>query len=59
MEIILFLLPIAIILGGSFIVFFIWATKTGQYDDLDSPAKRMLFEDLNINTNNQTRKEKK
>ncbi len=45
MEIMFFLLPIAIILGASFVFFFIWATRSGQYDDLDSPAKRILFEE--------------
>ncbi len=45
MEIIYFLLPIALILAASFVAFFIWATKSGQYDDLETPAKRMLFDD--------------
>ena len=45
MEIIYFLLPIALILAGCFVSFFIWATKSGQYDDLETPAKRMLFDD--------------
>lgn len=45
MEIIYFLLPIALVLAACFVTFFIWATKSGQYDDLDTPAKRMLFDD--------------
>ncbi|EQC47873.1 cbb3-type cytochrome oxidase assembly protein CcoS [Bacteriovorax sp. DB6_IX] len=47
MNIIYFLLPLALVLGGVFVAFFIWATKNGQYDDLDTPAKRMLFDDEN------------
>lgn len=45
MEVIFVLLPIAIMLGVAFLVFFIWAAKSGQYDDLDSPSVRMLFDD--------------
>jgi cbb3-type cytochrome oxidase maturation protein len=47
MNIIYFLLPLALILGAVFVAFFVWATKNGQYDDLDTPAKRMLFDDEN------------
>jgi cbb3-type cytochrome oxidase maturation protein len=45
MNIIYFLLPLAIILGIGFVALFIWATNSGQYDDLDTPAKRILFND--------------
>ncbi|MDD0853396.1 cbb3-type cytochrome oxidase assembly protein CcoS [Halobacteriovorax sp. GB3] len=57
MNIIYFLLPLALLLGAVFIGLFIWATKQGQYDDLETPAHRMLLDDeefkvdvaLNIN----------
>lgn len=52
MEIIYFLLPIALILGCTFIGMFIWATKGGQYDDLQTPAHRMLLEDKKIKSEN-------
>ncbi|AYF44820.1 MULTISPECIES: cbb3-type cytochrome oxidase assembly protein CcoS [unclassified Halobacteriovorax] len=45
MEVIFVLLPLAIMLGVAFLVFFIWAAKSGQYDDLDTPSVRMLFDD--------------
>ncbi|OIQ20509.1 MAG: cytochrome oxidase maturation protein, cbb3-type [Bacteriovorax sp. MedPE-SWde] len=45
MNIIYFLLPLALLLGGMFVAFFIWATKSGQYDDLETPAQRILFDD--------------
>jgi cbb3-type cytochrome oxidase maturation protein len=45
MEVLLILLPISLILGFSFLFMFIVNVKDGQMDDLDSPAKRMLFED--------------
>lgn len=50
MEVIYFLLPLSLILGILFLIFFIWSTKTGQYDDLETPAHRMLLEDENILT---------
>jgi len=45
MKAILFLLPIALILGGVFAVLFLFAAKTGQFDDLDDPPKRILKDD--------------
>lgn len=45
MEIIIILIPLALILAGFFIAGFIWMTKKGQYDDLDTPALRILLED--------------
>jgi nitrogen fixation-related uncharacterized protein len=34
-------------------------TVKGQYDDLETPAMRMLLEDTKININTDTNKEKK
>ncbi|WP_034730092.1 cbb3-type cytochrome oxidase assembly protein CcoS [Bacteriovorax sp. BSW11_IV] len=51
MEIIYLLLPIALILGCVFIGMFVWATKEGQYDDLETPAHRMLLEDKKLVVN--------
>ncbi|MFZ4463133.1 MAG: cbb3-type cytochrome oxidase assembly protein CcoS [Bacteroidales bacterium] len=44
MSAILFLIVIGIIVAAGFLVLFIWAVKTGQYDDDYSPSVRMLFE---------------
>lgn len=49
MEIIIVLLPLAILLGAFFVGAFIWATKKGQYDDVETPRFRMLLEDQKIN----------
>ena len=48
MEVITILIPIAIVLALLFIVGFIWMTMTGQYDDLETPAMRMLLEEKKI-----------
>lgn len=42
MEAVLFLLPLALILGGIFAVLFLVAAAKGQFDDLDDPPQRML-----------------
>jgi cbb3-type cytochrome oxidase maturation protein len=45
MSAIYLMLPIALLLGLSFVVAFIRAASEGQYDDLDTPAHRILLED--------------
>jgi cbb3-type cytochrome oxidase maturation protein len=42
MNILYFLIPIAILLATGFVGAFFWAIKKGQYDDVDSPPQRML-----------------
>ena len=44
MNVVIFLLPIALVLGGIFAALFLRAAKKGQFDDLDDPPKRMLQE---------------
>jgi cbb3-type cytochrome oxidase maturation protein len=57
MEIIMVLLPLALLLGAFFIFAFIWATKKGQYDDLETPKYRMLLDETNINQKPTSRKD--
>lgn len=45
MEAVFFLLPIALLLSGAFLVLFLEAARAGQFDDLDDPAERVLWED--------------
>jgi cbb3-type cytochrome oxidase maturation protein len=42
MNAILFLLPIALVLGAVFAFLFLRAVRGGQFDDLDDPPTRML-----------------
>ncbi len=45
MDILLLLIPVSLLLllvGGGL---FWWTVNSGQYDDLDSPAQRILFDD--------------
>ncbi len=41
----LFLIPIALAMGLAGLLAFLWALKSGQYDDLDGAAGRVLFDD--------------
>ena len=45
MSIIYVLLPVSIFLALIALAFYIWAVKHGQFDDLETPAMRVLFED--------------
>jgi cbb3-type cytochrome oxidase maturation protein len=45
METIFVLLPLALLIAAISVGFFIWAARTGQFDDLETPAVRILFDD--------------
>jgi len=45
MSVIYLVLPLALGLGTLGVVAFIWATRRGQFDDLKTPAIRILFDD--------------
>jgi cbb3-type cytochrome oxidase maturation protein len=44
-EGLLYLIPIALFLGGLGLAAFLWALRSGQFDDLDGAAERILFDD--------------
>ena len=45
MEVIFVLMPVSLILVGLFVVLFVWSVKNGQFEDLTTPALRILFDD--------------
>lgn len=45
MSNLLLLIPVALLLGLLGLVAFLWALKSGQFDDLDGAAHRILFDD--------------
>jgi cbb3-type cytochrome oxidase maturation protein len=45
MNILLYLIPIALTLGLVGLIAFFWAMKNGQFEDLDGAAHRVLRED--------------
>lgn len=45
MEILYLLIPISLAIVALAIGVFFWAVKSGQYDDLEGPAWRILYDD--------------
>ena len=45
MTIILFLLVISLTIAAGGLWFFLWSPRSGQYDDMDGAANRILFDD--------------
>ena len=45
MEILFVLIPLSLVLLGIAVWAFFWAVRTGQFEDLDSPAYRILMDD--------------
>lgn len=45
MELVFFLLPLSLLLATLAVVAFVWATRSGQFDDLETPAQRMLIDE--------------
>jgi cbb3-type cytochrome oxidase maturation protein len=45
MESVYLLIPISLIIVALAIGIFFWAVKSGQYDDLEGPAWRILYDD--------------
>ncbi len=45
MSIIYLMLPCALLLGFGFLTGFLWVVAQGQYDELETPSRRMLLDD--------------
>jgi len=50
MTIIILLVLSSVVAAVIFLVAFLWSTATGQYDDVHTPAIRMLFDDRVVPT---------
>jgi len=48
MEIIYLLIPISLLLLGLIVWILLWAVRSGQYDDLEGPAHRILMDEDRI-----------
>ncbi|MCO5093547.1 cbb3-type cytochrome oxidase assembly protein CcoS [Bosea sp. (in: a-proteobacteria)] len=44
MTVLVYLIPVALLLGGVGLVAFLWALKSGQYEDLDGAGERILID---------------
>jgi cbb3-type cytochrome oxidase maturation protein len=45
MIVILLLIPLSIIIAVGFLAAFIWAVRSGQYEDTCTPSMRLLLEE--------------
>lgn len=48
MDILLLLIPLSVVLVLAIGVVFAWSVKSGQFDDLDAPAWRILADDDSV-----------
>jgi cbb3-type cytochrome oxidase maturation protein len=45
MGVMAFLIPAALLMGGIGLAAFFWSLRSGQYEDLDGAAHRILIDD--------------
>lgn len=54
MDVLILLIPAAMLMGLVGLLGFLWALRSGQYEDLDGAANRILFDDLPTNKENRS-----
>lgn len=47
MDVLFLLIPVALVIVAGALAGFWWATRDGQFDDLDTPAVRILLDENN------------
>lgn len=45
MDILYLLIPLSLVFVAVIAAFFLWAVKTGQFEDMEGPAHRILMDD--------------
>ena len=45
MGILIFLVPLALLISGLGVASYVWACRNRQFEDLDTPPTKMLFDD--------------
>ena len=45
MSVLIYLIPVALLMGGAGLALFFWAMRDGQFEDLDGAANRILIDD--------------
>ncbi len=48
MEFVYIALPLALAIAIFALIAFIWAARSGQFDDLETPSRRVLFDDVPV-----------
>jgi len=55
MNVLIFLVPLALLLGLAGLAGFLWSLRSGQYEDLDGAALRVL-DDSDLTDDNRSKK---
>ena len=45
MNVLYIVLPLALLVAASAVIAFVWMVRSGQLDDVDTPPRRILFDD--------------
>lgn len=45
MSVLLYMIPLALLLGLLWLGVFVWTLKSGQYEDMEGAARRILLDD--------------
>ena len=53
MSVLYIALPIALLIALIAVITFIVQVRSGQFDDLETPPRRMLFDDVETKSNNE------
>ena len=59
MSVLYLLIIAALTVAIGFLLAFIWAVKSGQFDDTHTPSMRILFDEEEVTSSNKTKKEEK
>jgi cbb3-type cytochrome oxidase maturation protein len=49
MSILYLILPLALVFASAAVAAFAWTVRSGQLDDVDTPPRRILFDDESSN----------
>ncbi|MBQ0790072.1 MAG: cbb3-type cytochrome oxidase assembly protein CcoS [Cycloclasticus sp.] len=55
MDSLYFLIPVSIVLVAIVIVIFLWAVRSGQFDDLEGPGHSILYEEEQADETEETK----
>lgn len=52
MNILVILIIVSLMVATGFLIAFVWAVRSGQFDDASTPSYRMLWDDATVNKEN-------